>query len=557
MPKREWTPTTYGEWFDALIAYLEILRELVADRDARVKQSVVQSLAKIAADIVTQNERVFAAWVTVVKTIPEQDEAGRAIIARAIGQICDRWDRRLESEEDAQSETHDDADKEIARGRVDALRRLEVQLEGDDFGLQIRTALAAAMRREVYPGDASKSEDIQALAAQAVANPELAELQWSWLLADEEWSRAERWVEALGEQDSSRRLEGQLSRLAGTARRAENWLVLYDLAYARCHAASTWLTDEARRFVAEDKPLIALELLRGSPPADDRRYLLMSLFADSIVPAEAILQLSYSPWVNALEVAQIKALVGVTGREAPAETLAFVSIILRMRRSLAEALQPEAMDLLAASNVSAKKADRSYEWDSVAELFVDAAPMEIGAAVMERIGILETAHDGGLSHVLARAWQRSDKTAFFEKLVAPALLGDEGPQWWQRQMIGTLPLSQLDDDYMLGWVAVEPAVRARRLASVIGPPSPTPSPLQAAMLEQFGDQGVASAFYAEFMSGVFMGSEVNWLEGKLRQAERWAADERPAIREWGASLVRSLRLQVEGASQREAEEEFE
>lgn len=106
------------------------------------------------------------------------------------------------------------------------------------------------------------------------------------------------------------------------------------------------------------------------------------------------------------------------------------------------------------------------------------------------------------------------------------------------------------------WVAYEPARRARRLAEVIGAPVGRPSDLHAVLLERFGEHGVGSEFFGDYISGTWWGSEAARTRGLLDQAKEWQRDDRPVVQEWARRVAADLEEMLRRAEGREEEERF-
>jgi hypothetical protein len=70
--------------------------------------------------------------------------------------------------------------------------------------------------------------------------------------------------------------------------------------------------------------------------------------------------------------------------------------------------------------------------------------------------------------------------------------------------------------------------------------------LARALLVRFGDrEDVRSALAATFGTGGWVGSEGDWIEGKLRQLAGWMDDPHPNVRRWAAELRVFYRRQLD------------
>jgi len=84
-------------------------------------------------------------------------------------------------------------------------------------------------------------------------------------------------------------------------------------------------------------------------------------------------------------------------------------------------------------------------------------------------------HEDDLIDVIQRAWEVGDKESLFSELFAEWLsTQDFGSSWYVQKALRQLPLSDLGTEFLLEWVAIDPATRARVLADVIGSPGGRP-----------------------------------------------------------------------------------
>ena len=77
-----------------------------------------------------------------------------------------------------------------------------------------------------------------------------------------------------------------------------------------------------------------------------------------------------------------------------------------------------------------------------------------------------------------------------------------------------------------------------------------------ALLEKFDAHGVGGVFFGSLVSGTWMGPSANWSKGKLAEARKLLADERPVIQQWARRAVADLEQMVENDLVRDAEDEI-
>jgi hypothetical protein len=399
--------------------------------------------------------------------------------------------------------------------------------------------------------------ELESLGAEVLREPSLLDEEWTWLLDDKEWHGAERWIEVLGSIDRKRVLEPTLRRLASQAPRAVVWLSLYDLAFAHAVEDPNFIDRRIEELDRLDVPAAQrFDLLFRAGYAPARLKVVRQLLESKSIPPASVATLSYHPWGPAVPPAEALRLVEVAdaaGADADA-MVTFVNAYISQQPDARGVFHGFAVRLLGVAADAAPTHDSIYQWAELAKLYVTDVPTEVAFAAMRVIVRRSSAHDGELREVLQAAWEVGDKRQLFTAVFAPALTVGGIEAWYLRDALRHVPFWELEVPFLLSWVAEAPGERAYPLADVIGPPSGRPSDLHAALLEQYGDEGVASAFSSRFNSGSWVGSAVSWTMSKLDRAKPWLEDERPAVREWAAELVRGLEEELQRDKVREAEE---
>lgn len=564
MPLREWTPTTWGELFETLVAYLDVLAVLVGDADTDVSGAAAAVLGELAIEIVNAGQPVFDRWCALAHDAASPGSLVVRPVLIGIEAALRRWQRWLADEENGNAEnTATDAERErhrgIVAGRLAVLRDLEIAVEGDGgFGTGLRSVLTVATRLESLEGDHALTvrAALREYATAAVARPKVMEPHWDWMLTDREWSRSERWMEFLGEADSAQVFAPVLARLAASYPRAVGWRSLYDCAFSKALGDETWILRRATELIGQGESSSACDLLLRSDYVHDRCALLQSMFARGLLPASRVTHVTYSGWLAAMSVEDVRGLIQAVEDAPQSANRTLLSAFVHHRPEAISVLRDDALALLATTDDQDEGANSVFDWELLAGRLVETAPLEVAKLALDRVGKLEVSHSGGLEQVLRSAWDLSDRLVFFDRIIAPVLVELTGAAWWQRKAIGQLPVHMLPSVLLLDWVACDPDVRARPLADVIGPPHSEPTELHVQLLEKYGANGVEAEYSTALMSGVFMGHESIWLRGKLGLAQRWASHRSPAMRDWGQRLAESLTARIRRAETEEAEERF-
>ncbi|MBM7331750.1 hypothetical protein JS562_54320 [Agrobacterium sp. S2] len=128
---------------------------------------------------------------------------------------------------------------------------------------------------------------------------------------------------------------------------------------------------------------------------------------------------------------------------------------------------------------------------------------------------------------------------------------------WHLQLeLGPWVTEVVSPDVITTWVG-EDVERARVVAALTSAKGATSSPVVRFLLEAFGtDEKVDAHLYFGYITGTWSGPESDRLAGFISQLEGWiaAASEPAAVKRWAVKVVAALKVQLEEARQREAEE---
>ena len=79
-------------------------------------------------------------------------------------------------------------------------------------------------------------------------------------------------------------------------------------------------------------------------------------------------------------------------------------------------------------------------------------------------------------------------------------------------------------------------------------------PLARGLLVRYGsNDDVRSQLYANFQSGGYRGSTVEWLNRKLELAQQWEQDPDPNVRAWATELAERITAEIDDWRIREDE----
>jgi hypothetical protein len=560
IPDREWSPTTYREWWDAIQSYLELLTPLLRDPDPRVRLAARTSLVGGFRGGITFPP-VLDSWLVAAATLTgapfDERLAVLEALERELKKLIMREDPINKTTAAVPRATHD---REVI---TDRLRELRAKLLGEDFSSHFRWTvshdpwgLQARVAGEEFT-DVNARLDV--LAGEVVARPELVDNEWPWLI-EQRHPVPERWVERLGMVDDHGVFEQHLLRLAREHDRAWNWLAQYDLARAPRLGDEAFLDRRIEEWKSVGSPEThRLRLIVRAGHTPGRLRLVLDALASGSIPGEAIGEIVFSPWLDAIGTSELLQLA----EAAAADIRATQNVIMCLTQFISR--KPEAR--LALRDIAVRMLERprpeketgsfaEYEWVELAKVYAQEAPQVIATAALRNLAEVRGLGEEPFIEVVRLAWEAADKQQMFGAVLAPWIETEAVEGWIVRKALKSVQIESVGASELLQWVAYEPARRARRLAEVIGAPVGRPSDLHAVLLERFGEHGVGSEFFGDYISGTWWGSEAARTRGLLDQAKEWQRDDRPVVQEWARRVAADLEEMLRRAEGREEEERF-
>jgi hypothetical protein len=570
MPTKEWQPSTYKEWSDTLLLYLDILGPLLTDLDADVRLAAAVVLGDGLDAALRLPAGLFDRWLELARSLIGREYNQREQVLTSVGWAKSRLKAALTEGESQDDGTPVDPvepgpKQDFIRGRFDQLETLEGILVGDDFSSQFRwaaseTSWGIADHKAREEAERRIVGRLELFAGRVLKEPQLLEAEWEWLLEEKAWGKVVRWIEILGRMDQELVLEPVFRQRAETSSTTTMWLSLYYLARAGAKQDPLFVDERLSKLrEAGAPPLQIFDLLFRVGYNNHRLNLMRTLFESGELPPGFINQLAYKPWganIPPLQALQLAKAAATSAQDAGA-VIPFVSNYLFQTKSAIPLFTDFALSLLLVAQVKAETKDPIFNWSRLALIYVAEAPSPIARAAVLQIAGYGLMHQDDLIGVIQRAWEVGDKENLFKELFAEWLCThDFNSSWNVQKALKQLSISDLGTEFLVEWVASDPDTRARILADVVGPPGRRPSELHAALLDRFAAYGVGSAFSSSFTSGMFMGSFADWTRSSLETAKFWLEDERPAIRDWARGLVSGLEEQLKSSERREEEERF-
>lgn len=567
IPVQEWHPATFGEWSDAILKYLDLVRELLTDQVPSIRLSAVNALAE-GLDAAIKFPNVLPKWTETARLLIDTDYELRSRLAHVIDSEIARAEIKKESSVVEGTNQISEKERKIVEDevaqRLQLVRGLMLELLGNSFSSRLRWIGEQEPWRLHTDEDEAQSRrrsEIEGLAREAIANPALIDTEWEWLLQNQ-GTFPEEWAEILGRLDLKRLFVSKVNSLAETNPRAIGWTSLYEIANAEASDSPERidsLVDQLRQAGAQGDRIFDLLVRTGY--SSKRLEVLRELFSTGAIEPLQIDRLTWSRWRDALTSAQVTDLLQMLLQQKPSisNLISFTEAYIHTHPAALDDLRETAIDLLRRGQETdhSKHTMYGYHWERLAKRLVSKNSYEIGQAVLDEIARRESSIQSGLVEVLQTVWKLTDKGKFFREVIGPWLDLETTQAWWVRKATQqSIPLDQVGAEDLALWVSERPEVRARRLADILGAPSGRPSDALAMLLEKFANQGVGGTLYGAFVSGAWSGPASTRTRGKLEEAKAWLDDERPAIREWAKNVVKSLEITLECDLKAEEEERF-
>ncbi len=536
LPEREWHPRTAGEHFECVEIAITHLSDLAERGIADIQADLVTAAKDLSGMLLESGVRELVAnfFDTVRGAYPEAREPLRRTIAEIIHREKKYW-KRLSARELRELET------------------LHARFEDASLGARLQQRVGQAS------WDLEEQADLRPLAEELLSAAELLAEHWPWLTSGDA-SNAWRLGEALAAVDSKGELAKILPALPGSGRDlrllcgyiSAQRRVLGDQWYDR------WVTTQFER---DPKPVdLLFEVAGRCGVTESVAGVLTAILRNEQVSPRVVGQLGFGRWGENLALDVLKTVFRAMAETGHRET-AIEILEHRMKTNPAEAerWKPLALELVMASELIRSGGMANHYWKEVANTIVAGHPGEIAAAILRE----QADRDSGTWFAeyseaagVLQACVEQDPSAVWQALrpyvSSPAdayLFGIGFPR-------GVLERMPADDVW--AWIAEKPGERAAIVAHLADKNMSTDATLASRILGEYGDEeGVASAFFSEYVSGSWSGpASAHWdalAESLEAVAGRTAL---PKLRRWASESARSLRQMAERDRQREEEEDL-
>jgi hypothetical protein len=223
--------------------------------------------------------------------------------------------------------------------------------------------------------------------------------------------------------------------------------------------------------------------------------------------------------------------------------------------SVPDALRPIVLTLVMMRKAFPAMAQQRWDWSRLAKVFITDHAVELSELILALIedDKLMIHRDDYESQVLFECASTHPSEVWSQ--IAERLV--QGGWRVQMEIRGWL-LNAIPSDILERWIG-RSSKRARIVASVVPVGAGEPTPTARLLLDRFGDdRHVKSSLWGDFVSGTWMGPESGRLEQQVRQLKGWLTrgSEPEGVRSWAIEMIEDLEARRKQALESEAERGF-
>ena len=546
-PREEWRPTTGAEHKQMIQSALSLIESGLADPRVEVRDQAFEELVEDAWPFFA-----FGLGLHFVQALdkgnPLGDEKRRFKARESLEFLFSTFENRLSGPE-----------RTAVRERLHSLTGVTFH---DRLRRWVGPPTHADWRRPPEEGVTELSQELEALADEALADPERLWREVEWLSSPEAFNAASFGLR-LGERDANVAL---LTHLEDLGRKRSCVLLLAAYVQGRASkAGSKWTNRLLSRWIKSEPnltpALLQCLLLRPADPAAGRR--LVRLLEKGWLSASQIQSYPFTGWASGLPVAAVRALADVVLQAGTVESCEAAARLLSWwldkhpgQLSGVRQVVWRAIDSPAAVGT---RGHWGHEWPSLARSIGTQDPARVVSALLK---VYETEPDKAPTlNVDDRLKLLRELTQQYPHAVWPlvgALLLKKGRaaltlhlalHGWYAQCIPT--------EMIVAWCESHrpdgPYVAAS-LCPLRGVPLADPG---REVLVRFGDdKRVRDRLNGNLLSGSFTGSITAWLESHLKNVRQWKEDPHPNVRTWASEAEQSIIGSIEHWKLREEEEDI-
>lgn len=540
LPPSEWHPRTIAEDREVRESALHLLDQALNDPDSRVSHEAKKVLLGASRSIVSLG--FGSRLLSILEQHEPRNDEDRRALCYTIQAIL-RYEKASLSPE-----------------LREQYSRLLEKTWGDAFRDRIRRwigELTLTDRMRDKDGLRSADKEAEALADEAMSNPDLLRSELDWLCsgkAQNIWFFGRR----LGQLDHSK---SWLDELIEQARKKRGLVFLGAYLMGRSDSGESKWREEILDVWADNEETLsdAVSYATRCGPANTRaaRRLIRMVERGWLMP-DRLSALVYGAWPRDLPVKDFKDVLCCMMQDEKAQsTEAALAMLHNRLQTHAEdrlVLSDLAWSLLSRPSTTTRSVMIDYHWTEVAKYYADEKPIRVVKTILSSIevGYGIPLQDDERGKLLLEATKRAPIEAW--NLIGDSLLrrdktsislGFELRGWF---------VDKLETNRLLVWASEHEPTGPQILAELAAVDNVPLNPLARELLTKYGDsEGIGSALSASYLTGTFSGPLSHWLEAKLTQARAWVKDPEPRIRRWAEELVSGLEQRLERARLREEE----
>jgi len=536
LPEKEWRPSTGRENLQCRQAALDRLTMLADRAESELQEDFITAAGEFAMMLrVTHVRPLVERFFDAVRgAYPDAREPLRRAIADVVYRDRKYW-------------------KELTQEELAELDALHARFED--------VSLKARLQRHVghVHWECEERPDLRPLAKELLASSGALAAEWAWLTSGEA-ADAWRLGEALAEEDLEGTLATSVVSLSETGRDLRA-LCGY-ISACRRRLGDNWYDQWAEaQFQHRPRPInLLFEVAwRCGATATVARHLTDALRTSSVAP-EIVGQLGFGKWAKELEPDLLedvlRALVD-DGHRATALTI----LAHRIEDAPADLgkWRQLALELITDSQLIRSGQMPSYYWQELALRFVSDYSAEIAAAIIreqaDRSAGAWFAEHSNAAQVLHACVEQDPGGVWTALLPQLSTLG--GAYMFSIGFPRGL-IEQVPSEQVLVWVEQRPDERAPMIARLARKDLSSDETLAARVLGVYGDRNeIASAFFSEYVSGVWVGSASDHWQEVAEEVEGVAKRTKlPKLQHWATDAASRLRRMAEQDRQREEEEDL-
>lgn len=536
LPEREWGPSTEKEDIECVEAAITRLSDIAKHGMVGIQADLVAAANDLSMMLRESPVRglVASLFNAVRGAYPEAREPLRRTIADIIHREGKYW-------------------KDLSAEELVELETLHARFEDPALGARLQQQVGkASWDREEQP-------DLRPLAEEVLSAPEVLAEHWPWLTSGDA-ADAWRLGEALAATDSEGRIAEVLPSLPAGG---PDLRLLCGYVSARRQVLGDewydgWITCQAAR---DPRPVALLfEIAWRCGATETVAQILVETLHNRPVRPEIVSQLEFGRWGEDLSEDVVESVLRAIADTGYRETaIAILEHRIKGLPANVDRWKPLALELVTAPDLIRSQHMASHHWKEIAQIIVADYPREIAAAIFREqadreAGTWFVEHSEAAGVLLACV--EEDRIGVWQAMRPYLSSLDRAYTFSVGFPNGVLECMPPAD--VAAWIAEKPEERAAIVARLTSKNMSTDETLASRIIGAYGDdEGVASEFFAEYMSGSWSGpASSHWdeLAGALEAVARRTG--LPKLRRWASDSARSLRKMAERDRQREEEEDL-